>query len=137
MRPAAAVIVSACLLASGCLQGARMAPGGRSGDSLPQPWLELKTACSTSADGSQVCCGRDAFLESAQGAVDLWENATVCRARLNECRSHATTDNDVCLTQRAELQAKLDDPWRSPWLWGIIGLVAGGVLVGGLILAVP
>jgi hypothetical protein len=97
----------------------------------------LDEACTVDASGSQVCCGRDAFLNAAQGAVDVWESATVCRARLTECRSHASTDHDVCLTQRAELQAKLDDPWRSPWLWGVIGLVAGGVLATGVILAVP
>jgi len=104
---------------------------------LPRPWLQLEEACSVDATGSQVCCNRAPFLAAAQGAVDVWEAATACRARLNECRSHATTDHDVCLTQRAELQRRLDDPWRSPWLWGVLGLVAGAALGAGLVLGVP
>jgi hypothetical protein len=130
------LVILACLslLASSCRLGPLREPQP---SDLPRPWLVLEEACTLDATGSQVCCGRDAFLAAAQGSVDVWEDATRCRARLTECRSHASTDHDVCLTQRAELQAKLDDPWRSPWLWGVIGLVAGGVLATGIILGVP
>uniref|UniRef100_A0A6H1ZRP3 Lipoprotein n=1 Tax=viral metagenome TaxID=1070528 RepID=A0A6H1ZRP3_9ZZZZ len=132
-RPAA-ILACLCLMASGCLSGARRGAGP---SDLPRPWLVLEEACTLSPDGSQVCCHQAPFLAAAQGSVDTWTAATACRARLAECRAHGAVDESVCLTQRVELQARLDDPWRSPWLWAIIGVLAGGALVGGIVLGLP
>jgi hypothetical protein len=79
-----------------------------------------------------VICPRPIFKQQLYKIVDLWELAATCQIDLRECYDLKTIEKTALSSQIFELQEKLTSPWRSPWLWLGVGLLAGAGLGFGL-----
>jgi hypothetical protein len=81
-----------------------------------------------------VVCPTEDFRKAMKSCVSIWEEKGRCENRLVEAIKLGLVDKQVLEAQVYDLQMKLDSPWRSPYLWGIIGVCAGAALTTGLVL---
>lgn len=93
----------------------------------PRPWVQLENKCELKNE--IVCCEPDAFHRAGLETIDLARRLDLTTADLQAQRQlEATAVRDV-----RDCRDALDSPWRSPWLWALIGGAAGvgiGVWVG-------
>jgi hypothetical protein len=107
-------------------------------DSLTDVYKPLSEQCefAEKLDGEDmtqhVMCPRPTFLQSLldirhlEADRDLLSKSLELQAAEFERTVKMDSLDKLELSNHAAvLQAKIDNPWRSPWLWGVIALVVG------------
>jgi len=118
MRLAALVALAALLCA--CSHKRHIAPPRAS-----MAWQGLKAACTV--DAGLVTCDKGPFRAALRGCIETGRSLEHRTAQLVACRSMTAVDRAECMGALEACQQKLADPWRSPWLWGVVGLAVGVV----------
>ena len=90
--------------------------------------------CHVDPNAVTVVCPAEDFRKAMKSCVSIWEHKGRCETRLTEAIKLGLVDKQMLEAQVYELQSKLDSPWRSWWLWSIVGAAAGAALTTGLVL---
>jgi hypothetical protein len=90
------------------------------------PWAGIADHCQRTED--RVCCGAPYFKAEHSLSIEHFSAALDFSRRWELCEDRRDLARDSADSRIADCRMKLEDPWRSPWLWGVIGVVAGGAL---------
>jgi hypothetical protein len=84
-----------------------------------------------------IQCQQQPFIDALKGMNHLWGDYTKLLERSAGDREKGLLTQEDLVLQNKELVDKLNDPWRSPTLWCIVGLLVGGAVgvAGGFTLA--
>ncbi len=103
-------------------------------DIIKDAWRPLMESCRVTGviedmdPDDQVSCPRATFLKSLVNIRTLQKTAELLFEDLKTSQALADIKKRELQSKNDELQWKLDDPARSPYLWGTIGLVVGTVI---------
>jgi len=92
------------------------------------PWLAVDEHCDSDRVSDAETCGRGYFKTESRRCVEHFRAARHFSGDLVACQAERALDGDVAASRLADCDDKLKSPWRSPWLWGAIGLVLGGAI---------
>ena len=92
--------------------------------------------CHVDPVAETVVCPAYDFAKIMKATVSQHEELARTRNRLDAAIKLGLVDLQMLEAKAYELQTKLNNPWRSPWLWGIIGACAGTALGVGLVLGI-
>ena len=99
-----------------------------------RPWQTLIDHCKVEPD--TVCCPPDVMQDAVNGTIDLWSLNLELNQKLITCKEIYDIDQAALDGQLWACKHDLSSPWRSPILWGVIGVVAGAALATGLVVGV-
>ncbi len=94
------------------------------------PWSGIADNCQRA--GGKVCCGAPYFKAEHSLSIEHYSAALDFSRRFDLCEDRRSLERDSCDSRISDCRMKLEDPWRSPWLWGVICLVGGTALGAGL-----
>jgi hypothetical protein len=100
----------------------------------PDPMSALQANCLLDKDSDTVTCDATEFVKAGLSIFDQQEALARCRVELEKRHELGAIDLAEERGFRLDAEAKLADPWRSPWIWGIVGAAAGGVAATALVL---
>lgn len=103
-------------------------PGGFT-DSKVNPVDALAEACNPEPNRPMVCCPDETFEKAGLDMIAKLERLAHCEIDLKRVDALRLIDLAELRGQLNEARRKLASPWRSPWLWGAVGIVAGAALV--------
>ncbi len=103
---------------------------------IEKPWRHAMATCAVDHEASTVVCPAYEFAKVMKSCVDIWENLGLCKNRLDEAIRLGLVDKAELEARAYDLQARLDNPWRSPWLWGLIAGGVGVVIGAGVVLGI-
>lgn len=104
-------------------------------EGIGEPWRALHVQCNPAkgADGKNyVSCPLDEFREGLLGCSRLGREFEKCLADRAADGSVSEVDVAECQMLVAECERKLDSPWRSWWLWSLIGAAVASAVWAGL-----
>jgi hypothetical protein len=87
------------------------------------PWAGIADHCQRTED--RVCCGAPYFKAEHSLSIEHFSAALDFSRRWELCEDRRDLARDSADSRIADCRMKLNSPWRSPWLWGVIGIVAG------------
>lgn len=99
----------------------------------PKPWENLQTACKIDHDKKIVICDQEAFWYAGRGCISAYEQLAICKTDLEKANKISNVNLAQCQGELWDCNQKLSSPWRSPWLWGGLGLLIGlssGFVIG-------
>ncbi len=103
-------------------------------EALKKPWKHAMETCHVDPVAVTVVCPAEDFSKVMKSCVSLWERLGKTENRLTEAIKLGLVDKQVLEAQVYELTMKLQSPWRSWWLWLIIGSAAGAAATTGIVL---
>ena len=127
----AGLLAVAMLSLAGCSAGPIAGGYVRHGTATRPAWELVMDACETQPDGS-ARCQIDALKRAMLQQTDERAALETCAVDLVACERVAGIDCALNASMLSECNAKLDDAWRSPWIWGAVGLLVGGALGVGI-----
>lgn len=101
------------------------------------PVAQLAEACEPADDDPDlVTCRRDAFVAAGVSMLEALEALAHCRIDMDRAGALGAIDVAAERHRRIAAESALASPWRSPWLWGLIGLATGAATVTAVTLGV-
>jgi len=97
-------------------------------EASPKPWVPLQR-CEPDEETGKTTCETADFADGLLGCVEFGRENEHLRVRLDTLTGHAAVDLAAADEQLQMCEEKLASPWRSWWLWLIVGL-AGGAAIG-------
>lgn len=128
MEKALAVII----FVAGC--SAHVKPVDTQLPAIERPWVLLSEHCNQT--GGMVCCETDPFIRAGEMSLGLAQGLEQCGALVTQCVDLSGVNSMEMQSEKNELIKKLNSPWRSPWLWGAIGIAVGGVIGVGVAIGI-
>lgn len=104
---------------------------------IERPWSVAIEKCHVDTVSEVVTCAIKDFKRILDDAINVWETLEKTNNRLDAALKLGVVDKQVLEAQVFNLTTKLNSPWRSWWLWGIIGMAVGAALTTGLVFGVP
>lgn len=100
-------------------------------DRGPDTWALMQQAC-TRTGPDLATCNVELLKTAMRIAAQAEADRDLCGIELEKCNDLADVDCALWAGKVSDCEARLASPWRSPWLWGGVGLLLGTGLGLGL-----